>query len=319
METRWKHWARRGVVSLLGLNIVMTVAALLAPLHWFLDLMTHWTIQMAVIIAVLLTVGRMVRVRYWWLLGGGVALAVNLVILYPYFLPRAATPPDAVETLRVMNFNVSTQSDHYERITDYITEVDPDVVLMVEVREDLLAHLDQTVAEVYPHRLAVPSRWTLGKVFLSKMPFTRTDVVPLTSRLGGKTYLDVSFEWSGQEVRMISAHPFPPTSARPAASRNAELALFASVAAAAEEPLALVGDFNASPWSAPVRDLQQTAGLRPAAYGHGIRPTWQYAWLLWAPLDYVMVSDEIGVAAYWTGPWLGSDHAPVLVDLWLSE
>ncbi|MEO0563289.1 MAG: endonuclease/exonuclease/phosphatase family protein, partial [Chloroflexota bacterium] len=119
--------------------------------------------------------------------------------------------------------------------------------------------------------------------------------------------------------RLISVHPFPATAGRRAASRNAELATFASVAEASDEPVVLLGDFNASPWSAPMRDLQRTSGLRPAAYGHGIRPTWQYLWLLWAPLDYVMVSDEASVGAYWTGPWLGSDHTPVLVDLWFTE
>ncbi|MEO0562964.1 MAG: endonuclease/exonuclease/phosphatase family protein [Chloroflexota bacterium] len=281
--------------------------------------MTHWTIQMTVVIVVLLIVGGIVRVHLSWLLCGGVALVVNLVILYPFFLPRAADLPDTVETLRVMTFNVSTRSDHYERITDYIVEVDPDVVLMVEVREDLLAHLDEIVADAYPHRLAVPSPWTMGKVFLSKTPFTRTDVIPLPSKLGGKTYLDVSIVSDGKALRLISVHPFPPTAGRRAQSRNTELQMFATVAATSEEPVVLLGDFNASPWSAPMKDLQRSTELRPAAYGHGIRPTWQYLWVLWAPLDYAMVSDQISVDAYWTGPWLGSDHTPVLLDLWLTQ
>lgn len=83
----------------------------------------------------------------------------------------------------------------------------------------------------------------------------------------------------------------------------------------------MLGDFNTPPWSFLFTDLTAAAQLRDAG-GGGIRqPTRQpmlaaphLAWL-GAPVDHVLVSPEIGVAAFAVGPSVHSDHLPVIADL----
>ena len=128
----------------------------------------------------------------------------------------------------------------------------------------------------------------------------------------------MTLDWSGELVRLFVVHPFPPMSGTWAASRNQEFAVFAEHAADVDTPLVMLGDFNAAPWSAPVQELTATTDLRPANLGFGVRPTWFFALVAQAPLDYLLVSDELVVTAYQTGKQFGSDHLPVTATLRLA-
>jgi endonuclease/exonuclease/phosphatase (EEP) superfamily protein YafD len=307
---------RWGILVLGALNLLMTLGSLLAPLHWTLDLMTHFTLQVSGVLIILLVAGVVLRLRFLWLgllVIGGMA---NAWLLYPYFLYE--TPPVTNDAaLTVVNLNISTRDDHYSQITDYLLTTDADLVALIEVRQDMLDHLERTLSDEYPYIYAEPSRWTLGLAFLSKTPFTHTRTVPFESN--GRQFLDVGIEWEDQSITFYSVHPYPPIMPQWAQSRNAEYTQFADRAANVDAPLVLVGDFNAVPWSYPVQQIQATTDLRPANLGYGVRPTWTFARFIQAPLDYLLVSDAIEVVGYEIGPAVGSDHRPVVARLRLVD
>jgi endonuclease/exonuclease/phosphatase (EEP) superfamily protein YafD len=104
-------------------------------------------------------------------------------------------------------------------------------------------------------------------------------------------------------------------------SRNANLAAVPPLLAKSTTPLILLGDFNASLWSAPMRQLRHQTNLRPAAYGFGSKATWAYEnnGLIQASIDHLLISSEWRVASYTVAGEIGSDHTPIVADLVLLK
>jgi endonuclease/exonuclease/phosphatase (EEP) superfamily protein YafD len=84
------------------------------------------------------------------------------------------------------------------------------------------------------------------------------------------------------------------------------------------EPLLIAGDFNTTPHSPHFTDLINRSGLRSAALGRHWAPTWPTFFMpAGIQIDHVLVSDGVAVKRFETGPAVGSDHLPIIVDLLL--
>ena len=71
-------------------------------------------------------------------------------------------------------------------------------------------------------------------------------------------------------------------------------------------------------WYAPARP--KGTGLRDSSRGMGLQPTWPADIpLLWIPIDHCLYSDGIEIRGRRTGPDVGSDHFPLIVDFELVE
>ncbi len=305
---------QRVSVMLGVLLALLTVGSLLGRWHWALDVLSHFTIAYAWGLAGCLLLGALLRVNWRYLLVIAAGLVPNLLILLPYYLPPSvsAAPTDDTQVLSLLTINLGTTGDNYQQVTDYVQAADADLLLFTEVRQDFLEHMGATLAADYPHVFAEPSRYTLGLAWVSKTPFQQTEVVRISE---WRRFLSVTLDVQGQPVTLFSVHPLPPLNGRWAQSRNDEFEVFAAEANAVDTPLILLGDFNAAPWAYPVRRLNAAANLRPGGHGHGVRPTWFYAGVVQAPLDYMLVSPEWDVLDYASVGNVGSDHAPVVAQV----
>jgi endonuclease/exonuclease/phosphatase (EEP) superfamily protein YafD len=133
-------------------------------------------------------------------------------------------------------------------------------------------------------------------------------------------FLTAQLQWQGRTVTFYGAHPHPPLAPRWAQSRNDELQTIMMQVRQEANPHVLLGDLNAAPWSSVMRQLFGQTRLRHASLGFGMFPTWRYkTWLIAAPLDHILVSNEWQVRFYAPGAFVGSDHLPVLAQLHLLE
>ncbi len=296
---------------------MLTLGSFLGRFHWSLDLFSHFHLQYAALLGLCVVAASLLRagVLAALLLP---ALLANVYLLAPFFLPgpvKAITgPTDAPsQTLSVMALNVYMDNENYTAISDYLREENADVVMLSENKPALLRALGETVGDLYPHIYDESTRGTYGLALLSRYPFAEAKSVPLGGR--GRRIIEVTLA-EPAPVTLFGVHPLPPLGSRWAARRDDELGAVARLAQQTTNPTVLLGDFNASPWSHPVKQLTRMTALRFANLGFGVRPTWSYRGpLLSAPIDHILVSPAWQVEGYRVGRAVGSDHLPVVAEL----
>jgi endonuclease/exonuclease/phosphatase (EEP) superfamily protein YafD len=125
-------------------------------------------------------------------------------------------------------------------------------------------------------------------------------------------------EIGGTWVTLVLTHPLPPADAASVLARNQQLQGLASLRPKVDPALIVVGDLNTTPYSQVFKQFVRATGLRDSARGYGLRPTWPTDMgPLGITIDYVLASPEFVALNRQVGPYAGSDHLPVVVELGL--
>ena len=119
----------------------------------------------------------------------------------------------------------------------------------------------------------------------------------------------------GKEFTVIATHPLPPVSPSYFYLRNEQLEKLPDFINGAEDPVLLLGDLNCTPWCYHFQQLLERTGLKNSSRGWGLHATWPTALpLLLIPIDHCLYHPAITIVKKETGPFIGSDHYPVIVD-----
>ncbi len=304
-----------GIVLFFGLLFsVLTFASLLSPFYWLFDVLTHFNSHYVLGLVFCLAGVLLLRSIPVIPIMFALALLVNVYVLLPFFWPRSSE--HSGEALSVMTLNVFTDNRDYERISGYLREANVDVIFLSEIEPALITVFQEELSELYPYVYDESMEGTHGLAFISKYPFAKAETVPLDERQ--HRFLTAELMWQGETIKLYAAHPHPPLSPFWTRSRDEELRVIRSYIARENQPHVFLGDFNASPWSQPLRQLFSETRLRHAALGFGMYPTWQFKTsLIAAPLDHILASSEWQVQSYFLGQAMGSDHLPVIAELYL--
>lgn len=278
-------------------------------LWWVLELGSHFPLYygaIALVVTLVCLCG-----RRWKLAGFAFfILLVNAWLLVPFYFGANSTSDNAT-TITACSTNVYTANDNHQELLNLIKQEQPDFVLCLEVDQkwmDSLAELD----EDYPTSISRPRQDNFGIAFYSKLPAERLEII----ELGTAEVPSVLALLSSDEglINVVGTHPLPPTSPENARLRNKQLAAAAELAASLDGPVVLLGDLNITPWSPYFRDLLREGKLENSMRGFGIQPTW-----LGIPIDHFLQSEEVQIVDRRTGPHIGSDHLPILVDFVVVE
>jgi endonuclease/exonuclease/phosphatase (EEP) superfamily protein YafD len=245
------------------------------------------------------------------------ALLVTLADLLPSWLPgpgraRAvahAAADDAARPLTVVCLNVQWDNPDTARTLAYLRATGADLIVLLEVDHRWAAALAGLAAD-YPFARVEPRNSFEGLALFSRWPLHGTASVDFGTR--GVPSIVTTVESPAGAVDVIATHPQPPLS--PALDRElrAHLRAVGRRAAAAPHPCLVIGDLNATPWSAAFHGLMREGRLVDSARGRGIQPTWNAR--LWAPripIDHVLVTPDVTVVDRRLGPDVGSDHLPI--------
>ena len=128
--------------------------------------------------------------------------------------------------------------------------------------------------------------------------------------------------WQGGELLVV--HPIPPISSDAAASRDYYFAALVQYAARQlhTQTLIVTGDFNASVWSAPYRQMQIDGEFVDSTVGFWPTPTWHGPDTLFAPLsipiDQLLLRGPGAVSARRVLSNPDSDHSVLITTLKLA-
>jgi endonuclease/exonuclease/phosphatase (EEP) superfamily protein YafD len=269
------------------------------------------------------------RAQYFWgLLGGMVFLVLArrwrgalvggvLLVAHAWLLAELALP-SVVDSrggtsLRVMTLNVWARNHEIARVIDFVRRASPDIVVLEEIDsrwEEPLSSLKSEwpygtqIAEGGHHGIALLSRAVLDESRVALF----TDGIPLVYARATVGEIPVT---------ILGIHLDRPTSRIGANGQVRQCAELADLLNETTGEKIVLGDFNATSWSAAFNALVSTTGLRDTRPGFGIQPTWP-SYLpegLRIPIDHCLVSPRIVATRRQAGPNVGSDHLPVIVDL----
>ena len=253
------------------------------------------------------------------LTAAGIALAL-LVLSAPIAFPGGrrdvapGAPRFSVAFANVYHHNASATAG------ESVLAPDADVLAVVEMNEAMAEQLEQLgVDERYPYRLARPHWSSEGLGLYSKFPIVDGEIRRIGSRLGMEVRLDVD----GQPVRVFVVHPFPPVSdGRTSREWADSLDAIGDAATTPGPPTVVVGDFNASRWHPPFRDLLGR-GLRDVHewMGRGFSTSWPVAWDLppFVRLDHALLRPGVVPTGVRELHVPGSDHRGLVADLALTQ
>jgi endonuclease/exonuclease/phosphatase (EEP) superfamily protein YafD len=293
-------------LAAIGLALVYVIAWIPA---WPLALFEHFRVQYVVIGAVVTGLTAALRMRGYVDIAAIATLLHALPVAADVCQPAQAGPADGV-ALRVLVLNVHTESTGFDAVRRLIADEQPDLIGLVEVDRRWLAGVAAAVAE-YPGRIEQPRDDNFGVALYARGELRGA------AELAGSEVPTVFAELTlrGARLRVILTHPPPPVSGGTLAMQYRQLAAIAPRAAGAE-PVVIMGDFNATPWSRPFAWLRERTALCDSRAGFGIQASFPaMSAVMRIPIDHLLASCAIGVRDRRIGRDVGSDHLPVLLEL----
>ncbi|WNO10242.1 endonuclease/exonuclease/phosphatase family protein [Teredinibacter sp. KSP-S5-2] len=302
-----------GVVA----TFLVSVATLFDGSHRYLELLVHFKLQYFLVSLFLLS---------WALLKKSKLLAVLMVccvlvngwFVMPWYITGAVAQEVGVkQSVRLLHSNVLSQNQNHEQLLALVESEKPQVIIVQEVTDNWVAAL-KTLSSNYPYSYEVPRMDNFGIALYSQYPIVQVQ----RENWGymGLPSINATLNIAGQNVTLLSTHPLPPTTKDYFDSRNAQLNDMVTDIKQIEGPLLVVGDFNITMWSRYYRPLEENTGLRNVRRGMGILPTWSTKLpLAQIPIDHCLVSDHFEVQKARLGPNIGSDHLPLIVDLFIDR
>lgn len=288
--------------------LLVSLAAFFGQLSWVLDVLANFRVQFAV---GLVALGSLLILGRWRRTGAVVLVGavVNAAVVVPLFFGGGRTiPPE--EPVTVLSFNLLASNERFGEVIAFIRETDPDVAFLHEASRPWEVALE--AADLgYDITQSRSEELIFGTLVLTR---PGDPVTSFGFTVGGPRAVEVIHD----DIAFLGIHPLAPTTAERAALRDAQIGFAADWAADRSGSHVVVGDFNATPWSHPFRELMAATDLRNSQHGFGVEASFPTSafFALRVPIDHLLHSEDIVVADRRLGPPMGSDHYPLTVELW---
>jgi endonuclease/exonuclease/phosphatase (EEP) superfamily protein YafD len=299
--------------------VTLTVAAssvlLLSALgrwFWIFDLLTHFRLHLAAVLFAS-SVGALFCGERRFAVVGLVLVAAAATPIVGYTRARPIEPPSDAPLFRLVTFNIWHHNSETSRVAEFMERSEADV-LVIQEATPMHARLLRQQLPSYRYSM-LDGTLDDGTIVFSRWPIEQSQYVQLTR--GGARVASVVVRWRDRPIQLYGVHLHWPLGSRVSRYRNAELAKLATMAnSAATHPLLVAGDFNITPWSSFYREFVRDSQLRDADVGQPLQASWPAALGPFGiRIDHCLHSKQWDTIETRTGPELGSDHLPVIVEL----
>lgn len=249
--------------------------------------------------------------------GGVILLACGVllfhsVLIVPWYFGREEV---SGEPLKVVSFNVLGYNRLFDEVVEWVIKQEPQIAVFQEVVPPWPEEL-QKLRPAFPYHYRVEE---MQMDVFSKLPIEQPYFVKFGSNRGF-----ICFEVNvGGPVVVYATHTYPQIhfGLEGFGYHRDHLikGLPADIAKHRGTPIVVLGDLNSTMWSPHYLALAKATGLENARQGFGIFPSLgnEKNWKPWTAVafDHCLVSGDIGVEDFRTGPFLGSDHLPIVAKL----
>lgn len=290
-------------------TVLCSVLGFWGDQNWLLDMMSHFRMQYMIVL--------LVASFTLWFWRRWIALSlIPFILLNTYSVGQLYMGSDNRESqyvLKILCINVLSYNTQYEKVRDLIVNEDPDIVILQEFRMSWQTNLASTMKR-YPVQLEVPQVGNFGMALYSRQQINQLRSIQLGK--AGVISIIGELKLQGHEMNIIATHPLPPVGQEQFDYRNNQLRALEQYIQASNKDVILLGDLNTSSFSAHFQRLVQGANLKDSRKGFGLLSSWPArVKVMQVTLDHCLVSPDIQVVDRRVGPYVGSDHLPVIVEL----
>ena len=253
---------------------------------WAFDALANLRPQYAIVLLV-------VAALYGLVLARGAAFLFLAVGVLNVWLVRplyTGTPADAVgrEDIKLVSFNVSTSADEQARVLSWAKDTEPDLAFLLESTQDWESEIRSSNLR-YRIQNEIPEERRFGITVLSR---GHVDTEMLIMGTDNDPVVRVETDLGGQPLVVYVVHPRSATSRAGSEARDSLFDEVAEMVAEEIDPVVVIGDLNATPWSHAFRGLVNEADLVSSLDGYGLQGTWpgNFPFGLTIPIDHLLTS-----------------------------
>ncbi len=213
----------------------------------------------------------------------------------------------ARDQIKIIQFNALRSNQDVGRIAEWLIAQRPDIVTISEARVDLR------------DALAKRAGWRAAGGHGSLMIFTARPYLkmdrPRLNQTHTPSFVNATYGVPSGPIEVLTTHF---NRRRGYTVRPQREALERIVEKLPQQRMIMTGDFNATPWSGEIRALDRASILtrRTGATASWPAQVFGVRWPLpFLAIDHVYAGPEWATVRVERGPWLGSDHYPIIVTL----
>lgn len=311
----WRDIAYSWLLLALIPTALATVIGFAASLNDIAELFVHFKVVYWWL-ALISLIGLLILRSWAWAALALIVVLIHSVGIVPWYIsPATQPPPNAQPNLTLLNANVLSTNKTPEEVIEYIRATDPDIMLLQEISPKWIPLLQPLIDTDYPHALIEEQTDNFGMATLSKLPL---DALAVIDPLGWSIpVIEVKLTLNGRKVSVLNYHPLPPGSGDYVKLRNEQLAYISTYIREQSDLAIVAGDLNVTPWSPHYTSMIEESGLYNTRKGFGLLLTWPAPPMI--PIDHILASPTIHTLNMEIGPDNGSDHRPLLVELYIPK
>ena len=243
---------------------------------------------------------------------------LNLWEILPWYWGKQdVTNIEAYQPFKVVSYNVLWSNKKYDEAIALINREQPDIAIFQEAQAPWAKALTKLKAH-YPYHVGATK---LEIEVYSKFPLNNTKI-DLYGTYRGLVITDLQL--GDNKIKFIATHAYPQLyyGREGWQIRNEHLEVgIGEYVGNLRQSVVVAGDLNASMWSPYYHSLIDRSGLHDARQGFGILPSQsviapRYK-IFSSPIDHCLVTPDIKVKNFKLGSDIGSDHLPIIIDLFV--
>ena len=242
-------------------------------------------------------------------------VAVNLIEVAPWYTPKIR-PTNSKNPIEILVYNVTASNQNYDKAITYAQQEGADVAIFLESAGEWPHNLTR-LKEDFPYHLPVQ---VAEFDIYSKHPILHHELHFFGDYRG---FIECTINIDGIPYTVVAYHAYAGfyLGKRGFELRNEQLQRLTKMYRDTRERLIVMGSFNIDPWSPIYKRAMKDSGLFDARKTFGPSPScaltpraYQFPWLA-RPIDTAIVSESVQVQEFRTGPFLGSKHLPLTVEI----
>ena len=304
---------RFGLAACAVLLVVFSLLGFLSPVFWGFGLLEHFRVQYALtaVLGGLITWAFTMKRSALVFLG---VVTLNTCIVAGLFFGKAPLVGKDGD-LRLVSYNVWRRGGDIDSIHRCLDFYQPDVAYLSEMDTEKTAAIDGEF-----------ERYGGGADILlvrKGMDIEVLEVQESPDDLGSGLLAHLTFQ--GRPIRLLAVHLPIPFAGENAAARDRIFNSIATWVREQTDPVILVGDLNATPWSASFRKFEEDSGLKNSQAGFGLQPTWPthsprpWRQALLIPIDHCLHSNSLATFDRKVGMAGSSNHRALFLQLRLPR